>query len=221
MNNFDIYKLLNYVVNKDVYAQAISPDEFDLELKAKNIRHFRKRLGLPETYVPGSANEGAGTTRLTDKDLLPFLVEETKNPVNGVINISSNWYYIIDYYTALSVTADLMSIDEVSNRINNFITKPTAQHLAAYPVKAGLRIFPATTNNVTVLFYRTPVTPHFVTSINSTTRVLEYNTTASTELEWDDGNKMDILYMILQDMGMNIERGDVQQMAMKLIQQGK
>lgn len=221
MTNFDIYKLLNFTVNKDIYAQAISPDEFDLELKAKNMRHFRKRLGLPETYVPGSANEGAGTTRLTDKDLLPFLVEETRNPVNGVINILSNWYYIIDFYTNVSITADLMSIDEVSNRINNYITKPTAQHLAAFPVKAGLRIYPSTTNNVTVLYYRTPNTPHFVTSVNSTTYLLEYNSIASTELEWDDGNKMDILYMIMQDMGLNVERGDVQQMAAKLIQQGK
>lgn len=221
MTNFDIYKLLNFTVNKDIYAQAISPDEFDLELKAKNMRHFRKRLGLPETYVPGSANEGAGTTRLTDKDLLPFLVEETRNPVNGVINILSNWYYIIDFYTNVSITADLMSIDEVSNRINNYLTKPTAQHLAAFPVKAGLRIYPATTNNVTVLYYRTPNTPHFVTSVNTTTYLLEYNSIASTELEWDDGNKMDILYMIMQDMGLNVERGDVQQMAAKLIQQGK
>ena len=50
---------------------------------------------------------------------------------------------------------------------------------------------------------------------------LELTYGVSVELEWDDGSKLDILNMILQDMGLNIERGDVQQMAAKLIQTGK
>ena len=74
MDNFGLYQLLNFVVNKDVYSRAITPAQFELELRSKNLRLLRKRLGLPETYIPGAANEGAGVTQLTDNDLLPFQV---------------------------------------------------------------------------------------------------------------------------------------------------
>lgn len=221
MNNFQLYKLLNFIINKDVYAQAIKPDEFDLELKSKNLRHFRKRLGLPETYIPGTANEGAGVTRLTDRDLLPFLVEEIKNPVSGVITLTSTWYYINDFYTDISITSDLISLEEVSNRLRNYITAPTSLHPAAYIVPQGLKVFPVTITNVTVNYYRTPATPVFQTITNTTTLDIEYDTTNSVELEWDDASKFDILSMILQDMGVNVERWDLQQIAAKLIQQGK
>jgi hypothetical protein len=222
MTNFGLYQLLNFIVNKDVYSRAITPDQFDLELKSKNLRLMRKRLGLPETYIPGAANEGAGVTRLTDTDLLPFLVEQTVNPVSGIINLAANWYYILDWYTSTSITSDLMSYEEISNRRNNYITKPTTLHPAAYIVKAGLRVLPTTITGVTVVYYRKPLDPVFTTVTDPVTLRLAYSPPpASVELEWDDGSKLDILNMILQDMGLNIERGDVQQMAAKLIQTGK
>lgn len=221
MTNFDLYKLLNFIVNKDVYSKAIAPPQFDLELKSKNLRLMRKRLGLPETYIPGAANEGAGVTRLTDTDLLPFLVEETLNPVDGVLVLTTGWYYILDWYTSTSRTSDLISYDEISNRLRNYITAPTELHPAAYIVKTGLKVYPTTIVGATVIYYRKPADPVFTTITNPTTLELEYDAGNSVELEWDDGSKLDILNMILQDMGLNIERGDVQQMANKLIQTGK
>ena len=218
MTNFDLYKLLNFIVNKDIYAQAISPDEFGRELTIMNLRHFRKRLGLPETYIPGSANEVAGVTRLTESDLLPFLVEAAYVPVAGVVTLT-NWYYINDFWTSTSITSDLISQEEIGNRLRNYITAPTTLHIAAYMVKAGLKVFPSTLTSVTVSYYRRPVDPTFVVTVNPVTLELTYG--ASVELEWDDGSKLDVLGLILQDLGVNVERGDVQQTANKLIQTGK
>lgn len=228
MNNFQLYKLLNFVVNKDVYAQSISPDDFDLQLKAKNLRLLRKRIGLPEAYVPGQANVGVGTTRISDGDLLPFLVEEQVTPASGILTLDDDWYYILDFFTDTSITSDLIGHEEISSRLRNYITAPTAQHIVAYVVKAGLHIYPETSaglcasnNKVTVVYYRKPIDPVFAVTINPSTYELSYDATNSVELEWDDGSKLDILYMILQDMGLNVERGDVQQMAAKLIAQGQ
>ena len=220
MTNFELYQLLNFIVNKDVYSKAIAPPQFDLELKSKNLRLMRKRLGLPETYIPGAANEGAGVNQMTDTDLLPFLVEQTLNPTNGVLVLTDGWYYILDWYTTVSITSDKISYEEVSNRLRNYITAPTLEHPIGYIVKTGLKVYPANLTGATVIYYRKPVTPVFKTVVGSDLK-LTYDTVNSVELEWDDGSKLDILNMILQDMGLNIERGDVQQMAAKLIQQGK
>ena len=223
MNNFDLYNLLNFIVNQDVYAQAIRPPDFDLELKAKNVRQLRKRIGLPETYIPGSANEGAGVTRVGDKDLLPFLVEKEYTPANQIVTVDADWYYILDWYTVSSITSDLISLEEISNRLRNYITRPTATHPFAYIVPQGLKVYPAgLTDKVTVLFYRQPVTPVFlIKDVTETALEVVYDEDNSVELEWDDGNKLDILNMILQDMGLNLERQDVLQAAAKLIQRGK
>lgn len=221
MNNFDLYKLLNFAVNKDIYAQAISPPEFQLELQANNMRHFRKRLGLPETYIPGQANEGAGVTRLTDTDLLPFLVEGTKTCVEGLVTLTPAPYYILDFYTPSSISSEIIGIDEKSSRLNNYITKPTTQHLAGYLVMNGLKILPVTMKGTLyVSYYRKPVDPTFVTTTDPVTLELTYSNT-SVELEWDDGSKLDILNMILQKFGLNLSRADVMQMGAKLVETGK
>jgi hypothetical protein len=221
MTNFDLYKLINFIVNKDIYAQAVSPAEFDLELKSKNMRHFRKRLGLPETYIPGSANQGVGVSRVTDADLLPFLVEEAHLPIGGVVTLTVPPYYILDFFTSASITSDLISQEEESSRRENYITKPTNLHITGRLVKGGLSMMPVSPGSVKVIFYRRPVDPVFSTTVNPVTFELTYNALGSVELEWDDGSKLDILNLILQDLGLNIERGDVQQMAVKMVQTGQ
>lgn len=220
MNNFDLYKTLNFIVNKDVYAQAMNESEFDLELKSKNIRHFRNRLGLPEGYKTGAVTQAVGTTRLNETDLSPFLIESTVNVVNGIATLTGI-KYLSDFYTATSRSSDIISRQEISNRLNDPQTKPTSKDLCAYIVNGGMRVFPADTTTVNVIYYREPVAPVFVLNTNEDTLEFEYDATASTELEWDDANKLDIMHMILVDLGINIARGDVTQLATKLVETGK
>lgn len=220
MNNFDLYKLLNFVVNKDVYAQAMSESEFDLELKAKNLRHFRNRLGLPEGYKTGAVTQAVETTRLNEIDLSPFLTESEVNVVNGKATLAG-MKYPSDFYTATSRSADIISRQEISNRLNDPQTKPTSKDLCAYIVQGGLKVFPTDTPKINVIYYREPAAPVFVLNTNEDTLEFEYDANASTELEWDDANKLDIIHMVLNDMGINIARPDVTQYATKLVETGK
>lgn len=218
MTNFDLYKLLNFIVGKDVYAKAIPEDIFNLELKAKNLRHFRKRLGLPETYAPGMI--GVDATRLTAADIMPFRVHDSYANAAGKVALT-DWYYISDYYSASSSSAEIISDQEVSSRIRNALTAPSSKHLVAYLIKEGLSVLPTTVTPITVIWYRKPKEPVFVTKVNETTLELEYDANNSIELEWDDGSKLDILHMILADFGYNTTRTDVSQYAQKLIETGK
>lgn len=223
MTNFDLYRLLNFVAGKDVYAQTIGTDEFDVELKSKNLRHFRKRLGLPENYAPGMI--GVSATRLTDTDLMPFFIEgDYIVPSNTGIVALDDWYYILDFYSSVSRSSCIISHQETSNRLNNALTKPTTKDLAAYMVKVGLRVFPHGidgVDNVHVMYYRRPIDPVFMTTVNETTYEIEYDTVNSVELEWDDGSKLDILHMILADFGFTVERQDLSGYANKLVEAGK
>jgi len=57
-------------------------------------------------------------------------------------------------------------------------------------------------------------------SLNPTTLEYTYDSVNSVELEWDDASKLDILHMILVDFGLNVERQDVSQYAMKMVETG-
>ena len=218
MNNFDIYKLIHLVANKDIYSNWLIPEQFQLELQSKNIRLMRNILGLPERYQPGTA-VGASATRTNEIDLLPFLVVK-EVPLTNQETELPDWYYINDFYTADSLAPEIISQQELGTRKNNPLRVATKEYPWAIIIENGLKIYPDTVTNATVSYYRKPDDPTFITTVNTTTGELEYDED-SEELEWADHNKLDIAYMILQDFGVNTGRQEVSQLAQKLVETGK
>jgi hypothetical protein len=220
MNNWQLYNLIHLIPNKDVYSNWLTPEQFELELIAKNIRLMRNLLGLPERYQPGTMQAGPSASRTIETDLLPFLRSRNVAVTSQEITLT-DWYYINDWYTDDSLAAEIISQQEVGMRINHPIKKATIKYPFATVTENGLKVWPSTVTRATVSYYRTPKAPIFRTSVNTTDGSLEYNSTASDELEWADHNKLDILHMIMQDMGVNIERPDLTQLANKLVEGGK
>ncbi len=220
MNNWDLYNLLHLVANKNVYSNWLTSSQFELELISKNIRLMRNLLGLPERYQPGTMQAGASASRTIEIDLLPFLRNRNVAVDDQEVTLV-DWYYINDWYTDISLSPDMISQQELGLRINHPIKKATEKYPFAVITTSGLKIWPATVTRANVSYYRSPNAPVFVTQVNTTDGSLEYNSLESTELEWADHNKLDILYMIMQDMGINIERPDLEQLANKLVEGGK
>jgi len=220
MTNWDLYRLANFIANNDEYAQAMGATEFGLELAAKNMRHFRNRIGLPESYRQGAVAVGVESTRLNNSDMVPFLIDAREVTISSGKAVLPGWYYILDFWTDTSRSSEIITYGEYSKRKSG-LKAPTSKDLAAYIVTDGLKVFPASTPKIWVNYYRKPTTPKFATKVNTTTLKLEYDADASIELEWDDGNKLDILHMILTDYGLNVQRGDVVQMAEKFVETGK
>lgn len=218
MNNFFLYKLIHLIANKDIYSNWLTPEQFELELQSKNIRLIRNILGLPERYQPGTA-VGPSATRVNEIDLLPFLVVK-KVPLTNQETELPDWYYINDFYTTDSMAPEIISQQEVGTRINNPIRKATKEYPFAMIIESGLKVWPSTTEEITVSYYRKPNEPTFLTTVNTATGELEYDED-SEELEWADHNKLDITHMILQDFGVNTGRQEVSQLAHKLVETGK
>ena len=216
MNNFDLYQLLNLVVNKDVYANAMSDSEFQLQLQAKNIAKFMDEL--PTRKSIDGQSSGAGVTRMTQHNLSPFIIDNDFTITAGEATVAG-LYYLENFWTSTSKTSEIISFQEAASRIKSYIKPPTTTDLVAYIVEGGLKILNVVSGTIHVLGYRLPATPTFVITTNETTLEMEY--LSSVELEWNDGCKLDILYMILQEMGVTIERNEVSQLANKLIVTGR
>lgn len=221
MTNWDLYNLVHAVANKDVYSNWLKPSDFEVFLKTFNIRLLRERLGLPERYQPGTFQAGASASRIIENDTVPFLVNTDNQTVVGGVATMEDWYYINDWYTDGSLSAEIISQQEVGPRINHPQLAPTAQYPFATIVQAGLKVWPTTITSIHVSYYRKPVDPVFVTIIDETTGEMTYDATNSVELEWDNDNKIGIAYSLLQALGINIERADLSQYAQKLVEGGK
>ena len=219
MTNFDLYRLLNLIVNKDVYANAMSDSEFDLQLKAKNIQLFTSKFPSDKTW--NTQQMGTGTTRVNQIDLAPFFMESDQTVQStGFVQVTG-LYYLENYYSSTSLTSEIISAQEIAARIKSFIKPPTTINLAGYLVEGGLKLINMISGTIHIIGYRMPSEPTFKILTDDTTLEMTYDEDESVELEWNDGCKLDVLYMILQDMGVTIERQEVTQLANKLIQTGK
>lgn len=219
MNNFQLYEILHIASNKDVKSNWLTPEQFELELTAKSLRLMRDRLGLPERYQPGTFQAGADASRVIEIDLSPFQEIKEYDVSEQETNIAG-WYYIDTYYTPDSIFPEIISKQELPTRIKHPTKTPTSEYPIAIIVPKGLRLWPTTISKATVIYYRKPEDPVFSTSVN-VDGDLVYDSANSVELEWRDENKLDILHLIMQDMGVNIEKQDLQQLATKLVENGK
>jgi hypothetical protein len=219
MNLFQLYELLHIAANKDVMSGWFTPEQYQNELLSKNIRLMRDKMGLPERYRPGMFASGSGATRMIETDLVPFYVDAPQTITSQESNIS-DWYYINSFYTADSVFPEIISNQELANRIKHPTKTPNTEYPAAIVVKKGLKIWPASVTRANIIYYRKPKDPKFVTSVNADGELI-YNAANSVELEWRDDCKIDIIHLIMEDLGVNIERPDLEQLASKLVEGGK
>lgn len=219
MNNFQLYEILHIAANKDVKSNWLTPEQFELELTAKSIRLMRDRLGLPERYKQGTMQSGADASRVLESDLIPFQEIKEVNVIDQETDID-DWYFIDTYYTPDSIFPEIISKQELPSRIKHPTKTPTSKYPIAIIIPKGLKLWPINTYKATVVYFRRPKDPKFGTSVDSD-GFLVYDETRSVELEWKDECKLDILHLIMEDMGVSIEKADLEQLAQKLVESGK
>ena len=226
MNNFDIIKLVNVAVNRDFNTFAFTTDEYQTIINANSKKLFNRKLGLPEEYAPNAPipREGVSISKKNEQDLAPFFVRTTKALATGLLDLTSeNPAYIIGVMpsTVRKRGIDEVTFDELQERLGNSLTEPTLDDpIMARNSRYQFTVYPTSMTSVDVAYYKYPTDCVISITANSTTNLPEYNAGGSTELEWDDINKITIAYMTIRDAGMAIERNDVEQYAQQLISTG-
>lgn len=227
MTNWDIIKIVNMLVNRDVNQMAFSADEYQTMINAQSLKLFKTKLGAPEEYrgTP-NAQQGVGFSKKIDKDLNPFLVYE-RLPVNsGVLDLSSKlpaYVNAINPDPQMARGFDYLSPDELGDRMKNPITRPTLSDPVIYETGSNVfAVVPSAITYVYVSYYKYPTSASISISYNPTTLLPYYGPGASggnscVELEWDDINKIDIAYFIARDAGLNVGRNDVVSVANQIV----
>lgn len=223
MTNWDIITLVNLVRNKNLSGEDIRTDEFETLINSQSQLLFAEKLGVPSQYSPNNpiARNGAGVSRTINTELRPFLTVENAVVTGGTVNLASKKIgYMLDIRptTITGRGFDELTPDEVADRQGDAVVAPTLKDPAYYWItNESIAILPSSLASVTLSYYKYPTDAVVATTVNATTLREEYDSVNSTELDWDDEQKIEIAYRILKDVGINMERGDITQYAQQVV----
>ena len=230
MNNWDVYSITNYLINKHQTGNAFSPEEFELMYNHSSLKLFKRRLGMPEEYQLQTKYTQMGyadTTRILT-DLADFVVIKD-NPglkfTGGKTSIPSDMLYPLGMtYKKPIVGAtcetdyDLRNVElidggEHTMRIVSML-KPINGEYPIYEFSGNdILIFPKEIQYTDFVYLRKPTDIVFATTTNATTGEIEYDASKSVESEWNDLAKVDIITLLLGSAGLNLRSNEILQVA--------
>jgi len=202
----------------------LSPDDIADLLNLAQLKYYKLKLGLPEEYQPGMPvpKQAYEITGRMVEDLRFFkkvIGANTSTP----ITVDADGHYTLpsDYFIATSLTyfytVNGVSYKRKIDRLNDLeyesvTTKVSTKPDEWYPVcniqNTYIRFSPVLAGgNISMVYLRLPKRP--VYAITSTDGYYEYDVINSTELEWGDMQIIDILTILLGDLGIELKSADV------------
>lgn len=214
MNIQDCFTFLNFWINK-VLGSYYTVSELELLLD-------RGQMSLYNDYQPKAAT----SQRIKDA-LSPFKDYYNITPSNslkGIVTIPSdkNYLNLLDFEIRYAISGrsitkyvPLQSYneDERADRLNSQIDPVSSTDPILEQMGDGTwQIYPELQYFGKVTFYRRPIKPVFGYTVVSG-RVIVYNPSTSTQLEWKETQITEVLLKSLESIGINLSAEDVQQFA--------
>lgn len=223
LNNGNIISLVNLIRSRDVQGADVTADEWQQLINANSQKLFTNLLGNPKLYQLNAPIErrGAGISRAAEQKLYPFYRREVVPVAAGVADFSAK---VIGYLLAINPSTilgrgfDELSADEVADRLGSAVVMPTEKD-PCFEWKTGnsILVYPSTITSITLYYYTFPTDAVVVYTTDPTTLLQSYDTASSVETGWGDTELIDIAYMILRDLGINMERSDILQYADNIV----
>jgi len=207
MNLGEVLDIFNLVIaDKAPDSEDMTPERFTTLLKYANKKHFTAAVDKkkwnslrPFTVVLGA--DGTMSLKI-EKDGTAAL------PDDYVEHKSSRHQYLKNGQVKHSVVRkiDDQKWDHVHQ---SAIEKPTRRHPYLNVKDDYIRVAPADLRYIIFTYIRKPVDPVFVADYE-TYGFPVYDEDNSTELEWDDENVLDIIFIMLREFGVIATIEDVQ-----------
>lgn len=224
MNLHEISQTIALILGDYEPTQATpTRQEFSLLLKINSLKHFKRKMGLPEQYQPGMplpAQVFEITEKLSQdvrrfkvfmgkKDTAPLMLD-----TNGYADVPSDMYYpssfTYRYFTASKNrwrTVDVLTDEEFDRRLGSVVEQPTKYWPVCNFQRDFIRFAPVDMQYINFNYIRYPVDPIY--AVKKDDFITVYDAANSTELEWDDINQIDIMMLVLVDLGMFLKREDI------------
>ena len=234
MNLEQVRKTIVLIAGEDGTKAFLGPNQFTTALQLASLKHFKIKLGLPEEYQPGMPYPSQAfeiTQRITE-DMRRFKVTSGWHlsaplvvGLNGVVVYPSDYYIASIASTFFDDGSDLLERDlvilsdlEYQDRVTTVHTKPDFMFPICKMIAEGILVNPKEISHIHLGYLRLPTSP--VYAVTTDNGYNEYDSSGSTELDWDDMNVMDIISLIMAGIGIKIQNTDVLEYANKVIQEG-
>ena len=229
-----IRDLLILISGEEGQDFVYGPEDFCDILHLAQLKHFKRKLGLPEEYSPGMplpAQAFEITQRITE-DIRHFKVLRGwhfNNPLSltteGTLAYPSDYYIVstLSYYYPVNDDYIEREIDILSDmeyqKTNTSVLKKADKMFPICNMQASyIRFSPKLTEPINMGYLRLPVKPFWKVIDND--GFLEYDNDNSVNLEWDDMNIIDIMVIVLGDMGISLNNQNIVQYSENLKAKG-
>lgn len=234
MNLNDLKRLMVFVSGDKGKDISLSPEQFVDLLHLASLKHYKRKIGLPEEYRPGAPipTQAYELTQRITEDMRRFKVSKSL-PINmltaegqyAALNYPDDYYivssviynYIVSgkrYPRKVEVLSDL----EFEDRMTSVVESPDLWSPICTMLATIIKLNPASIRYVDITYLRLPEKPYFATT--SDKGYLEYDHDQSRQLEWDDINKIDIMVIMLADIGVGVSNADLYQYAEQVKERG-
>jgi hypothetical protein len=226
----DIRLIIVSLIGSVAADRYMSTGDFNRIMQTCNLKHFKKKVGLPEQYQPGQPipKEAFEITKKVSQDISPFKYTMGKKGLEGTPALfvdqwghaatPTNMYYpsVMSYEQTSSGTTRYREIEIVTDyewgkRHSDAITYPSVKYPVANFQSGYIRFSPLSDRYVEFTYIRRPVDPVWAGTVSD--GYYKYDGATSVQMEWDDVNIIDIIYLMMSEMGIPIEKDVVIQKA--------
>lgn len=237
MNINEFVKLVASIIGDYPDHRNLTHVQISRMANAASLKLMKKKIGLPEMYQPGMPMppEATEISRKNKEDLRPFLVEAgiKDNPaipvdLNGFADIPKKLYYCstLEYWKPLPPLLggyevkpiEILTDLQYQDRQGSSIIYPDIDHPICNFQKDYMRFLPSGLGYVHMIYYRYPSNCLYAIKYVNDMPVWDPNN--SVDLEWNDDNQLSVMVLLLGDLGINLEKGDLLQYAELHKQQG-
>jgi hypothetical protein len=214
-------RLTRFVLNKDQNGY-MTGDQFNLLAPIAQLSVLNNRIGNIRQYQvshPVPAN-GFSNTQKSREDIMPLMVQPTTTAVStGIAAYPTDYIY---YNTLTSAAGKLIkeaTEDEMVELNNSSIMPPSAMFPKFVMHADGFHIYPTSITSIKLSYIRKPETPIWAYTISNNEEV--YDAGNSQDFELAETAHLEIVMLILQMAGVNINLLQVTQFAAAMEAQGK
>lgn len=235
MNLQELFDFINFIINKEQSGKCITPSQYTLVLRKANYSFFKKYFDVPEEYQVGMPMSRIQweITDVTKEKLSRFMVAldaANANPLgltSGFATKPTDMFFT-DYFTSPSggVGSFRKGYQFDSQKIN-CVTAPTEKHPIATIRGGNIEFAPSSMETVNFYYLRRPLDPNYDFYLDEDDNIIylppgETSPTTGTpadhdsesvELDWNVDCIWDIVEIILEDVGVGINRGEIVQYA--------